>query len=74
MYNIHMPKGKPKLKTAVMSLRMEPYVKEVAELAARKDRRSVASLIEVLVLDHGKRLGIEPSNQVSGSENETEKY
>lgn len=63
-----MPKGKPKLKTAVMTLRVEPKVKKVAQLAAQQDRRSVANLIEVLVLAHGKALGIEPSSQVSRSE------
>ena len=55
-----MPKGKPRRKTAVMTLRIEPRVKAVAELAAEHDRRSVTSLIEVLVLAHGKTLGIEP--------------
>lgn len=63
-----MPKGKPKLKTAVMTIRVEPKVKEVAELAAQQDRRSVANLIEVLVLAHGKTLGIEPESQVVRSE------
>lgn len=54
-----MPKGKPRRKTAVMTLRIEPQVKAVAELAAEHDRRSVTSLIEVLVLAYGKTLGIE---------------
>lgn len=44
-----------------MTLRIEPQVKAIAELAAEHDRRSVTSLIEVLVLAHGKTLGIEPS-------------
>ena len=43
-----------------MTLRIEPQVKAVAELAAERDRRSVTSLIEVLILAHGKTLGIEP--------------
>lgn len=60
LYNTFMPRGKPKLKTAVMTLRIEPQIKAVAELAAKQDRRSVTSLIEVLVLAHGKKLGIEP--------------
>lgn len=63
-----MPKGKPKLKTAVLTLRVEPNVKKVAELAAQQDRRSVANLIEVLVLAHGRTLGIEPANQNIRSE------
>ncbi|GGI19150.1 hypothetical protein GCM10008066_17640 [Oxalicibacterium faecigallinarum] len=61
-----MPRGKPKLKTATMTLRVEPEVKVVAELAAQRERRSVTSLIEVLILAHGESLGIEsqqPSKQ-----------
>jgi hypothetical protein len=52
-----MPKG-PKLKTASMTLRMEPAVKEAARLAARADRRSIASLIEVLILARCQELKI----------------
>jgi len=51
---------RPKIKTATMTLRVDPEVKAVAELAAKKDRRSVTSLIEVLILDHCKTVGIEP--------------
>jgi len=64
IYNADMSRGKPKLKTATMTLRIEPKVKKVAELAAQKDRRSVANLIEILVLAHGKTLGIEPTCDV----------
>lgn len=62
-----MPRGKPKLKTAVMTLRVDPQVKAVAELAAQRDRRSVTNLIEVLILAHGESLGIDsvqPGKQV----------
>jgi predicted HicB family RNase H-like nuclease len=61
-----MPKGKPKLKTAVMTLRVEPQIKVIAELAAKRERRSVTSLVEILLLKHGESLGIEspqPSKQ-----------
>ena len=53
-----MPKG-PKLKTASMTLRIEPAVKKAAKAAARADRRSVASLIEVLILAHCQVMKIE---------------
>lgn len=53
-----MPKGKPKLKTAIVTLRVEPQVKAVAELAAKQELRSVTSLVEVLLLKHGESLGI----------------
>lgn len=53
-----MPPGKPKIKTAVMTLRVDPIVKCVAEIAARQERRSVTSLIEVLILKYCDQIGI----------------
>ncbi len=55
---IHMPRGKPKTKTAVMTLRVEPVVKSSVELAAKHDRRSVTSLIEVLILKYCEEIGV----------------
>jgi hypothetical protein len=57
-----MPRGKPKIKTAVMTLRVDPLVKAAAELAAKRDRRSVTSLIEVLVMNYCEHLGIDTVN------------
>ncbi|EKD40369.1 MAG: hypothetical protein ACD_75C00074G0003 [uncultured bacterium] len=57
-----MPRGKPKIKTAVMTLRVDPVVKIAAELAAKQDHRSVTNLIEVLILRHCKELGIDTEN------------
>lgn len=42
-------------------MRVDPLVKAAAELAAERARRSVTSLIEVLVLDHCKEIGIDLS-------------
>lgn len=53
-----MPRGKPKTKTAVMTLRVSPIVKASAERAAEHDRRSVTNLVEVLILNHCKALDI----------------
>lgn len=53
-----MPRGRPRRKTATMNLRVNPQVKEVAELAAERDNRSLASFIEVIILAHCKRIGI----------------
>lgn len=55
-----MPPGKPKTKTAVMTMRVAPQVKAAAEVAAERDHRSVTSLIEVLILNHCKTLNIDP--------------
>jgi len=54
-----MPRGKPKTKTAVMTLRVAPVIKDAVELAARQDHRSVTNLIEVLILRHCEDLGID---------------
>lgn len=58
-----MPRGKPKIKTAVMTLRVDPLVKASAEMAAKHDHRSVTSLIEVLIIKYCERVGIEPKIQ-----------
>jgi hypothetical protein len=55
-----MPRGKPKTKTAVMTMRVSPQVKAAAEMAAERDHRSVTSLIEVLIINHCKTLDIKP--------------
>jgi hypothetical protein len=55
-----MPPGKPKTKTAGMTLRVTPQVKAAAELAAKADNRSVTSLVEVLILNHCKSNNITP--------------
>ena len=57
----HMPKGRPKVKTAVMTLRVDPAIKAAAELAAERDRRSLTSLVEVLILGHCKTVNIDPN-------------
>ena len=57
-----MPKG-PKLKTANMSLRIEPPIKAAAKRAARRQRRSLANFIEILILQYCKKVGIEVRTQ-----------
>jgi hypothetical protein len=57
-----MPKG-PKLKTATMTLRIEPEVKAAAKIAARAQRRSVANFIEVLIVAHCDNHKIDTGNQ-----------
>jgi hypothetical protein len=45
-------------KTATLNLRIDPRIKEAARIAAERDRRSVANLIEVLILQHCEVSGI----------------
>ena len=77
LYNIYtlcnalltMPIGKPKVKTAIMNLRVEPKIKVAAETAAKLTRRSLTSFIEVLVLDYCKKEGIELTDKSKGKAN-----
>ncbi len=49
---------RPRRKTATVSFRFEPNVKAAAEQAAAQERRSLTGLMEVLILEHCKRLKI----------------
>jgi hypothetical protein len=50
--------GMTQRKTTQFTMRMDPEVKEAAEEAAALDRRSLASLIEILLTDHCKARGL----------------
>jgi hypothetical protein len=39
-------------KTAIINVRVEPWIKEAAERAAKADHRTLTSLIEKLLCDH----------------------
>jgi len=39
-------------KTATLNLRIDPVVKEAARIAAAREHRSIANLIEVLIRRH----------------------
>jgi len=49
---------RPKIKTATLTVRLESKVKVAAEAAADHERRSLTSLLEVLILDHCRKLGV----------------
>ncbi len=54
-----MARKRPRIKTAVMTLRVDPQVKAAAELAAERDHRSLTSFIEVLILKYCKDLDLQ---------------
>lgn len=56
-----VPRGRPKIKTATMTLRVDPEIKAAAEKAAAQDCRSLTSLIEMLLVKHCKSLSLYPS-------------
>jgi hypothetical protein len=68
MFAASMPPGKPKTKTAVMTLHVTPQIKAAAEFAARADNRSLTSFIEVLILNYCKSMNINPPDPVPKGE------
>ena len=55
-----MAKGRPKIKTATVTLRVDPAIKAAAEKAAAHDRRSLTNLVEVLLVAHCESLNLYP--------------
>jgi hypothetical protein len=53
----------PPTKTATLNLRIDPAIKEAVRIAALREHRSVANLIELLIREHCKTAGIEIPTQ-----------
>jgi hypothetical protein len=51
------------LKTATLNLRIEPAIKRAIEQAARAERRSVTSYVEMLVIPHLRAGGYLPDDR-----------
>ena len=51
------------MKTATLNLRIDPVLKEAARIAASREHRSIANLIEVLIRQHCERVGVSIPNQ-----------
>jgi hypothetical protein len=45
-------------KTATLNLRIDPAVKEAVQLAATREHRSVANMVELLIRRHCEQAGI----------------
>lgn len=60
--NWAMPSMRSK-KTSTLNLRIDPGVKEAVRVAALRERRSVANLVELLIRDHCEAKGIEIPEQ-----------
>lgn len=59
-----MSSRRPRVKTATMTLRLDPKIKAAAEAAAEQEHRSITSLIEVLILNHCRAIGVDPAKSV----------
>ena len=45
-------------KTAALNIRINPDLKNAVASAAKREHRSVANLVEVLIIQHCERVGI----------------
>ena len=45
----------PSTKTATLTFRIDPEIKEALRTAAQQERRSLANMIDVMVLDYCRR-------------------
>ena len=48
----------PSTKTATLTFRIDPDLKEALRTAAQQEHRSIANMVEVLIRDHCGRNGI----------------
>lgn len=55
----------PAKKTTTLNLRIDPVLKEAAKIAAIREQRSVANMIEVLIRKHCNEVGISIPDQQS---------
>lgn len=46
------------MKTATLNLRIDPVIKEAVRIAAAREHRSIANLVEILIRQHCERTGI----------------
>ena len=51
------------MRTATLNLRIDPVLKEAVRIAAMKDHRSIANLIEILIRQHCERVGVSIPDQ-----------
>ena len=45
-------------KTAALNLRIHPDIKEAIRVAAKREHRSVANMMEILIIQHCEKVGI----------------
>lgn len=48
-----------RLKAETLSIRTSTEIKQLVPLAAERERRSVASMIEILLLEHARQHGLQ---------------
>jgi len=63
----------PSRKTTTLNLRIDPVLKEAVRIAAARDHRSVANLIEVLIRRHCEEIGVPVPEQQTLFERDAER-
>ena len=58
-------------KTATLTLCIEPSVKDVLRATAREEHRSIANMVEVMILDYYQRNSV-PTKESDKSESQVE--
>ncbi len=61
----------PRLKGDTLSIRTSPDIKELLRLAALREHRSLASMVEVLVLEYARKHDLQAEKMLEKSEAET---
>jgi len=51
---------RPKVKTATLTVRLDPRIKAAAAAAAEHEHRSLTSFLEMLIVNHCRALGLTP--------------
>lgn len=54
-----------RLKNETLSIRTSPEIKDLLRLAAERERRSAASMVESLILEYAREHGITQANSSS---------
>ena len=57
-------------KSAALNLRISPNVKEAIRIAAGREHRSIANMVEFLIREHCERVGISIPEQQDMLDNE----
>lgn len=55
-------------KTATLTFRLDPALKEALKVAAQQDRRSITNMVEVLIRQHCDKSGIEIADMAPSSD------
>jgi predicted HicB family RNase H-like nuclease len=53
------------LKSAALNIRIDPNLKEALRVAAKRDHRSIANMVEKLIIEHCESVGISIPEQQS---------